>query len=71
LISIIHMTINFKNDDDVIVYVLEKIISYARDNQYIIVAQCVWWLASIIGIQERLVTHIDTLQVQRKLDCAP
>jgi len=65
------MTINFENDDNVIVYTLEKVISYARDNQYIFVAQCVWWLASIIGIKEWLVTHIDKLWVWSKLDCAP
>ena len=29
------MTIGFENDNDVIVYALEKVIAYARDNQYI------------------------------------
>jgi hypothetical protein len=46
------MTITFENDNDVIIYALEKIISYARRTQQIFVAQCVWWLASIIGLEQ-------------------
>jgi hypothetical protein len=45
------MTITFANDNDVIVYALEKIISYTRKSQQIFVAQCMWWLASIIGLE--------------------
>jgi len=56
------MTITFKNDNDVIVYVLEKIISYARENQYIFLAQSIWWIASIIGLQQGLVIHIANLK---------
>jgi len=56
------MSINFDNDNDVIVSTLEKIISNARTNQYIIMAQCVWWLSSIIGLQKALVIHIDILR---------
>jgi hypothetical protein len=55
------MTITFKNDNDVIVYALETVISYARRTQQIFVAQRVWWLASIIGLEEALVTHVDIL----------
>jgi len=57
------MTITFDNDNDVIVYALEKIISYARQYQYIFVAQSVWWLASVIGLQEGLIRHIDNLKI--------
>jgi len=56
------MTITFGNDNDVIVYALEKIISYARDNQHIFLAQSVWWISSDIGLQQGLVNHIDTLR---------
>jgi len=56
------MTLTFENDNDVIVYALEKIISYARKNQYIFVAQSAWWLAATIGLTEGLVTHIDNLR---------
>ena len=56
------MTITFENDNDVIVYALEKIISYARKTQQIFVAQCVWWLASIIGLEQGLIVHIDNLR---------
>jgi hypothetical protein len=53
------MTITIENDNVVIVYALEKVISYARKTQQVVVAQCVWWLASIIGLQQGLVIHID------------
>jgi hypothetical protein len=40
------------NDNNITVYALEKIKSFARDNWYIVVAQCVWWLASIVGLHQ-------------------
>jgi len=58
------MTITFKDEKDVIVYALERIICYARDNQYIFIAQRVWWIASVIGLTEELATHIDSLRIQ-------
>ena len=36
------MTITFESDQDFIIYALEKIISYARNNQYFFLAQSVW-----------------------------
>lgn len=59
------MRITFTNDSDVIVYVLKQITSFARDNQYILVANCVWWLAGIIRLDEELKINIDNL-VSRK-----
>jgi len=56
------MTITFENDNDVIVYALEKVISYARRTQQIFVANCVWWLASIIGLESGLTNYIDRLK---------
>jgi len=53
------MTITFENDNDVFVYALKRIISYARKSRQIFVAQCVWWLAGLIGLEESLVKHID------------
>ena len=55
------MTLSFENDNDVIVYALEKIILFARRFQHIFAAQCVWWIASIIGVEPELVKHIDKL----------
>jgi hypothetical protein len=55
------MTITFENYHDVIVYALEKIISHTRRTQQIFVAQCVWRLASIIGLEQGLIIHIDNL----------
>jgi hypothetical protein len=60
------MVITFENDKDVIVYALEKVISYARANQYIFVAQSIWWISSIIGLQQELILHIDNLKIRSK-----
>jgi len=56
------MTITFANDNNVIVYALEKIISFARINWYIFLAQSVWWTSSIIGLQWGLGSHIHNLR---------
>jgi hypothetical protein len=56
------MTITFENDNDVIIYALEKVIAYARRTQQIFVAQCVWWLASIFGLEQGLVDYIRNKQ---------
>jgi hypothetical protein len=61
------MTITFESDQDIIVYALEKIISFARDNSYIFLAQSVWWISSIIGLQQGLVIHIDNLKIRKDL----
>jgi len=65
------MTITFENNNDIIIYALEKIIDYARKNQYIFVVQSVWWIASIIGLEKGLVTHIDNLCIQSEVYQAP
>jgi len=61
------MTITFNSDKDVIVYALEKIISFIRDNQYLFVANCVWWISGIIGLTDSLVTFIDNLEIRREI----
>jgi hypothetical protein len=61
------MTITFENDNDIIVYGLEKVISYARRTQQIFVAQCVWWLVSIIGLEPNLIAHIEKLRIREGL----
>jgi len=63
------MAITFENDNDVIIYALEKIISYARRTQQIFAAQCIWWLASLIGLEKGLVIYIDNLN-GRTIDTA-
>ena len=55
------MTITCENDNDIIVYALEKIVSYARELQHFFVGNCVWWIASVIGLDEQLRQHIDNL----------
>jgi hypothetical protein len=60
------MTVTFENDNDVIVYALEKVIAYARRTQQVFVAHCVWWLASVIGLESGLVNHIDNLRIQEE-----
>jgi len=61
------MKITFENISDVIVYALEKIVSSAKKNQYIFVALCVWWLVSIIGLQQGLITYIDNFEIQANI----
>jgi hypothetical protein len=56
------MTITFENENDVMIYGLEKVVSHTRRTQQIVVAQCVWWLASIIGLDRGLVNYIDNIQ---------
>jgi hypothetical protein len=53
------MTLTFECDKDVIVYALEKIIVFAKENQYLFVANCVWWIAGVIGLDSSLTTFID------------
>jgi hypothetical protein len=65
------MTITFENDNDVIIYALEKVISYARRTQQIFVAQCIWWLASIIELDQELVNYIDNLQSRLNVTIIP
>jgi len=64
------MTVTFENDNDVIVYALEKVIGYARRTQQIFVAQCVWWLASIIGLEQGLINHLDNLHSREEVATA-
>jgi hypothetical protein len=56
------MTITCKDNNDIIVYALEKITSHARKTLQIFVAQCVWWLESIIGLEQGLINYIDNTQ---------
>jgi len=65
------MTITFENDNDVIVYAFDKVISYAKRTQQIFVAQCVWWLASIIGLEQGLVNYIDNIQSRIDVTVVP
>jgi len=43
------------------------IISYARDNIYIFLAQSLWCISSVIGSQPGLIVHIDNLQARSDL----
>jgi len=61
------MSIIFEADNDVIIYAFEKIISYARENHYIFLAQSIWWISSIVGLQQGLVSHIDQLGVRTNI----
>jgi hypothetical protein len=58
------LTISFENDNDFIVYTLERIVSYARKNEHIFLAQCIWWITSVIGLQQGLVIYIDNLKAR-------
>src|SRR3979490_1298516 len=62
------MPITFENEDDIIVFALERIISFARRTHQIFVAQCIWWLATVIGLEPKLITHIDNLHGRTVVD---
>jgi hypothetical protein len=59
------MPITFENENEVIVYALERIIDYARRTQQIFVPQCVWWLATITSLKQGLILHIDNLRKRK------
>jgi anion-transporting ArsA/GET3 family ATPase len=61
------MTITFENESDVIVYALESIISFARENQYLFVSNCAWWIAGIIGLDTGLTIFIDNLESRKRI----
>jgi len=61
------MTISFENKNIVIVHALKKMISFARNTQYIFVAECVWWLAAMLGLQQGLIIYIDNLNEWAKV----
>jgi hypothetical protein len=61
------MTITFENDNNVIVYAFEKTISHPRKTQQIFLAQCVWWLASIVGLESGLVNYINILRKREEV----
>jgi hypothetical protein len=61
------MTLTFESDYDVIIYALEKIISFARVTQYIFVANCVWWIAEVIGLDNGLIKYIDDIGAKERI----
>jgi len=58
---ILQMTVTFENDINIIVYAQDQVIAYDRRIEQIVVAQCIWWLASVWGLEEGLIVHIDNL----------
>jgi hypothetical protein len=63
------MTITFENHSDGIVYALETIIFFARENQYPFMANCAWWIAGIIGLDSGLIAHINNLAFRQNDHC--
>jgi len=59
------MPITFENERDVIIFAFEKVISYAKTTQQIFVAHCVWWLASLIRLQQGLINYINLIEGRR------
>jgi len=65
------MTIICDNDNEVLLYALERIINYARNNQYILIAQCVWWVESTIGLESKSVEYIDNSRIRLQASQTP
>jgi len=55
------MTLIFEDDSAVIVYAFERILSHAREIQYYFIGNYIWWIASVIGLDDKLRRHIDNL----------
>jgi len=55
------MTLTFETDNDAVAFALERIIRFARENQYLFVANCIWWIAGVIGLDKGLTIYIDNL----------
>jgi hypothetical protein len=64
----LRLTSTVETESDVIVYALEKIISFGRENQYLFVANCAWWIAGIIELDSGLTVHIDNLATRRNIE---
>jgi hypothetical protein len=62
------MTITFETNSDVIVYALEKIIAFAKENKYLFVANCAWWLAAVTGLDNGLINYIDNLYERSQIE---
>ena len=58
------MTTTCSNHNDIILYALERIFAYARDNQYIFLARTICWISSIVGLQQGLIIHINNLKIR-------
>lgn len=53
------MTHTIETEIHIIIYQLERIISFAHNHQYLCVANCVVWISAIIRLEEGLPIHID------------
>jgi hypothetical protein len=62
------MTMTFANESDVIIYALKRIVSFARENQYLFVANCAWWIAEVIELDSDLTIHIDNSETRMHLE---
>jgi len=60
------MTITFEDDSAVIIYTFEKVLSYAREIHHYFLGNCIWWIASILALDEKLRYHIDNLAINSK-----
>jgi hypothetical protein len=48
-------------------YTLEKIIPYAKYNEYVFLVQSIWWISSIICQRQGFLMHIDNRRVQQNI----
>ena len=57
------MRISFENDNNIILYAFEKVISFCRECHLLFAARCVWWLVLIIGLYQGLIIHINNKHI--------
>jgi hypothetical protein len=61
------MTITFETESEVIIYALGKIITFARETQYLFVANCVWWIAGVLELDPELRVFIDNSEIRNSI----
>jgi len=61
------MTITLEDDANVIIFAFEKLISFARENQYLFVVCCILWIAGVIWLDSGLTIHIDILESRKQV----
>jgi hypothetical protein len=54
----LRMSITFKNEADIVLWVLARLIKNFHSKLYWFEAQCVWWLSALIGLSPALVFYL-------------
>ena len=48
------MSITFENKADIILWTLAKLLVTFQERQYLFAAQCIWWIAALLQLDQAL-----------------